>query len=100
MSGEPEIEQWTDDNIIIQRGEDPQKVFEFIDKEFQKEGRLPLADILGDELPKYMQYLEERTATTREDLELEALEQRADSLERQIRELMSSSFNLLGTPIR
>ena len=98
MSGEPEIEQWTEDEINIERGEDVQKVFEFIDREFQKEGRLPLADILGDELPKYMEYLEERTATSREDLDIEELEQRAASLEREIREL--EGFNILGTPIR
>ncbi len=98
MSGEPEIEQWTDDEIDIERGEDVQKVFEFIDKEFQKDNRLPLADILGEELPKYMQYLEERTATTREDILINELEQRATALEREIRVL--EGFNILGTPIR
>ena len=96
MSGLNEIIQWTADEIDFTDGEDPQKAFDFIDREFTKENRLPLADILGDQLPKYMEFIEERTFTTREDLELSELEQRVNDLEQEIR----GFFNILGTPIR
>ncbi len=96
MSGLNEIIQWTAENIDFRDGEDPQEAFEFIDTQFTEENRLPLADILGDELPKYMEFIEERTFTSREDLELSELEQRVNDLEQEIR----GFFNILGTPIR
>ncbi len=96
MSGLNEIIQWTESNIDFTDGENPQEAFDFIDKEFTKDNRLPLADILGDELPKYLEFIEERTFTTREDLELSRLDQRVNDLEQEIR----GFFNILGTPIR
>ena len=71
MSGEPEIEQWVEDQgFVIEEGENPFTVFERIDKIFLKDGRLPLADILGEQLPQFMEYIERRTRTTRADIEI------------------------------
>ena len=98
MSGLNEIIQWTDDNINIEQGEDPQEAFEFIDKEFTQDNRLPLGDILGDQIPQYIEYLEDRTESKFIDSETELLQQRASRLEVAINELLG--FNLLGTPIR
>ena len=96
MSGLNEIIQWTEDNIDFERGENPQNAFEFIDAEFRKDNRLPLADILGDQLPDYLKFLEESTDTSREDIKFTRLEERIESLQAEIGEF----FNMLGTPIR
>ena len=95
MSGLNEIIQWTGDNINFVKGENPQETFEFIDKQFTKENRLPLPDILGDELPKYMEYIEEQTSTSRADMDLQELEQRASTLEQESRGIMKQVSKFL-----
>ena len=94
MSGLNEIIQWTEDNYDFEPGEDPQKAFETIDRD--EDWRAPLADILGDQLPQFMQFLEESTQTSRADIELSELDSRIEQLQEEIR----GFFNMLGTPIR
>ncbi len=86
MSGLNEIIQWVDENYEFEEGEDPQQVFEQLDKD--ENWRAPLADILNEQLPKFILYLEEKTHTSREEVAFNALIQRADSVEQQIRELL------------
>ncbi len=100
MSGLNEIIQWTEDNIDFERGEDPTGAFEFIDNEFTRDNRLPLADILGSDIGKYLEFIEEKTGTTAEENELRDLERRAEELNEEIRQLEGMNFNILGTPIR
>ena len=98
MSGLNEIIQWTDDEINIEQGENPQEAFEFIDSEFIKDNRLPLADILGDQISEYLEYLQDRAGFEFIDSETELLQQRASRLEVELERLLG--FNILGTPIR
>ena len=98
MSGLNEIIQWVEDNYDFESGEDPFRAFQQIDRE--ENWRLPLADILGDQLPEFIQFIEEQTQTTREDIEIRKLEERAGFLEREIQSLTGPLFNILGTPIR
>ncbi len=100
MSGLNEIIQWTEDNINFERGEDPTRAFEFINNEFERDNRLPLADILGSDIGDYLQFIEEKTGTTTEDIELRALDRRIEELDEEIRQLEGMRFNILGTPIR
>ena len=100
MSGLNEIIQWTEDNIDFERGEDPTRAFEFIDTIFERDNRLPLADILGSDIGDYLQFIEEKTSTTAEDIELLALDRRIEELDEEIRQLEDMRFNILGTPIR
>ena len=96
MSGLNEIIQWTEDNYDFEREENVQDAFEKIDKD--ENWRAPLADILGDELPKFMEFLEEKTETGREQFKISELDFRFAQLEEELRNL--TGFNILGTPIR
>ena len=98
MSGLNEIIQWTEENYDFEAGEDPQAAFEKIDRD--EDWRAPLADILGDQLPEYMEFIENQTSTTKEDIEFQDLQGRISGLEQEIRDLMTTSFNMLGTPVR
>ena len=96
MSGLNEIIQWTDDNIVFERDEPSQRAFEDISDIFEEDSRLPLADILQEQLPDFLRYIEEKTGTTSEDIELAGMERTIANLEEEIR----GFFNMLGTPIR
>ena len=74
--------------------------FKDINKDFKDFHRSDLSDILGDEKGKYLEWIEEQTNQLPEDIELRELEEEAESLEEQIRDLMKPLFNILGTPIR
>ena len=58
LSGLNEIIQWTEDNIDIDPSQNSEQNFQDINKEFAKDGRSDLSDILGDEKPKFLEYLE------------------------------------------
>ncbi len=58
MSGLNEIIQWVEDNIDIDTSQNSEQNFQDINKEFEKDGRSDLSDILGDEKPKFLEYLE------------------------------------------
>ena len=96
MSGLNEIIQWVEENYDFDDGEDPQRAFEQIDKD--EDWRAPLADILGEQLPEFLEFLEEQTKTSRADFQISELDFRFAQLEQELREL--TGFNILGTPIR
>ena len=96
MSGLNEIIQWTEENYDFEEGEDPKKAFDQIDRD--EDWRSPLADILGDQLGEYMEFIEEQTRTSRADIEISELDFRLAQLEQEIRNLTGT--NILGTPIR
>ncbi len=98
MSGLNEIIQWVEDNYDFEEGEDPVKAFNTIndDEDWNRENRSELPDILGNDMPAFMRFLEEQTSTTREDLQINKLDQQIAQLEEEIR----GFFNILGTPIR
>ncbi len=100
MSGLNEIIQWTEDNMDLDPNQSSEENFNDINKDFEKWGRSDLSDILGDEKPKFLEWIEESTRQLPEDIELRELEEEAESLEEQIRDLMKPLFNILGTPIR
>ena len=58
MSGLNEIIQWVEDNIDLDLSQNSEENFEDINKEFAKDGRSDLSDILGDEKGKFLEYLE------------------------------------------
>ena len=58
MSGLNEIIQWVEANIEIDPTQNSEENFEDINKEFEKDGRSDLSDILGDEKGKFLEYLE------------------------------------------
>ena len=58
MSGLNEIIQWTEANIELDPSQDSETNFNDINKEFEKDGRSDLSDILGDEKGKFLEYLE------------------------------------------
>ena len=73
MSGEPEIEQWTEDNwddLDIDESESSEEIFETINKRFDDDNRSDLSNILGDEKPKFLEFIEERTEQSRADIEI------------------------------
>ena len=111
MSGLSEVEQWVDDNWTFECGEDVNDVFEQIDKDWNPEQRFGLVQVLNDELPDFMVWLQERIDDECEDTtetisfpperterdeeirkeiistEIELLESRRDLLELKISEL-------------
>ncbi len=74
MSGLSEITQWIENNVDFVKGEDPLKAFDDISKMFEKDSRLPLADILGDQTPDLLEFIETQTETSREDVTINEME--------------------------
>ena len=53
-----EIFQWVRDNIDFDPSQSSEQNFNDINKIFEADGRSDLSDILGDEKPKFLEYLE------------------------------------------
>ena len=74
MSGLNEIIQWVEANIDIDPTQNSEENFNDINKEFEKDGRSDLSDILGDEKGKFLEYLEDRSGSiTRTEVEARGL---------------------------
>ena len=58
MSGLNEIIQWAEDNFFIDSTKNSEENFQDLNKQFEKDGRSDLSDILGDEKGKFLEYLE------------------------------------------
>ena len=97
MSGFDEIVAWTDDEIEMDQSRTVQEEFERISKRFEEDNRLPLADILLDDMPRYMKYLEDRKAREENILntEIELLEARKELAEIELEELRSQNIGSL-----
>ena len=108
MSGLREIIEWVERELILNPENTVDREFEEISRIFEKDNRLPLADILRDDQGKFLDFLGSQLSElgdeSETDEELEGLESRLESLERRIDELLERTsetvFNILGTPIR
>ena len=72
MSGLNEIIQWVEDNIDIDPSQNSEQNFNDINKEFEKDGRSDLSDILGEDKGKFLEYLEIQQPS-REEVEAKGL---------------------------
>ena len=63
-----EIFQWVKDNIDLDPNQSSEANFDDINKIFEADGRSDLSDILGDEKPKFLEFIEERTNQSRADI--------------------------------
>ncbi len=108
MSGLREIIEWVEQELVLDPENGAAIEFEEISRIFEKDNRLPLADILRDDTPQFLKFLESRLSELRREPEtgedLEGLESRLEALERGIDELLERTgktlTNILGTPIR
>ncbi len=100
MSGLREIIQWLESEWIFNPENTVEQEYAEISAQFDKDNRLPLDDILGDDKAKLLDFIESKLArapSITEDLkEIQELEQTADTLERRVREL----FTIHGQIIR
>ncbi len=88
MTDIEQIIEWTEQEIDLTLTNTVQEEFNDISRDFTKNNRFPLADILTDQLPQYIKYLENRMAREQLDAETdEATDEqvsRVDELERDI----------------
>ncbi len=66
-----EIFQWVRDNwddLKIDENESSEEIFETINQRFDDDNRSDLSDILGDEKPKFLEFIEEQTNQSRADI--------------------------------
>ena len=91
MSGLNEIIQWSEQELDFTLENTVQEEFADISKMFDDDSRMPLEDILGDELPRFKQYITDRLAREQQLSETdEATDEqvrRVDELERGIERL-------------
>ena len=97
MSGFDEIVAWTDQEIKLNQSRTVNEEFERISKRFIEDNRLPLADILLDDMPRYMKYLEDRMGREGEilDTEIEILQAQKELAEIELEELKSQNIGSL-----
>ncbi len=89
LSGEPEIEQWTEDNwddLDIDESASSEEIFETINKRFEDDHRTDLSDILGDEKGKFLEFIEAKTKQSRADIEIRESEGLLESVSDFIRD--------------
>ncbi len=67
MSGLSEVEQWVQDNWTFQCGEDVNDVFEQIEEDWNPDLRFGLAQVLGNDLPDFIIWLQEQIDDECED---------------------------------
>ena len=91
MSGINEIIQWSEQELDFTLENTVQEEFVSISEIFTRDSRLPLEDILGDELPRFKQYIADRLAREQQlsetDEATDEQVQRVDELERGIERL-------------
>ncbi len=96
MTDIEQIIDWTEQEIDFESGETVQEAFDSISEIFEGDQRLPLGDILRDQLPEFKQYITDRMA--REQL-LPKDEPATDEQERRVTEL-ESDIDRLPRPIQ
>ena len=108
MSGLREIWQWVQSEVILRPENTVDREFERISRIFERDNRLPLADILRSDTAEFLDFLGSRISELRDepeaDEEIGELERTVESLERSIEDILQPAIqglvNLLGTPIR
>ncbi len=91
MTDIEQIIEWTEQEVDLDLTSTVQREFDGISELFTENNRLPLADILTDQLPQFRKYLSDRMAREQLDAETDKAtdEQisRVDELERDIERL-------------
>ena len=100
MSGLNEIIQWVEDEVDLDPNQSSEQNFNDINEMFHDDHRSNLSDILGDDKGKFLEFIEDETKQSPEDIEIASLESRFAELTREIEALSQPLFNILGTPIR
>ena len=99
MSGLREIIEWVEREIILDPENPIDSELEDISRIFERDNRLPLADILRSDQAEFLDFLGSRLSELRDeseaDEEITALEHRAESLERSIDNILQGAKNLL-----
>ena len=108
MSGLREIIEWVERELILEPTNTVDEEFESISNIFERDNRSPLADILRDDTPEFLDFLESKLEEVQDQPETEEdltdLKSRLGVLESQIEDILSRPVeiltNILGTPIR
>jgi len=104
VSGLREIIEWVQREVILNPESTPDREFESISRIFKRDRRSALADILRDDTPEFLEFLESELSRERAkpetDEEAEPAQRGADIIERSLEDLLQGAENLLGTPIR
>ena len=90
MSGLNEIIEWVQSEIILDTTQSVNEQYADISREFEKDNRLPLDDILLDDKAKFLEFLESRKGIQPEpeaEEDLSELESRVNDIERGIDEV-------------
>ena len=69
-----EIFEWVRDNwndLKIDPTDNSEEIFETINQRFDDDNRSDLSDILGDEKPRFLEWIEERTKQSRADIDIQ-----------------------------
>ncbi len=93
LSGLNEIIQWVQSDVILDPTQSAEQQYADISREFEKDNRSPLDDILLNDKEQFLEFLRSEQGKQPEpetEEELGELEQRADALERGINELSAS----------
>ncbi len=94
VSGLREIIEWVQREVILNPENSVDVEFERISRMFEKDNRLPLADILRDDTPEFLEFLESELpgirAKSKTDEEIKGPEQRASELESRISDIQQS----------
>ncbi len=104
MSGLREIIEWVEREVILNPKNSIDREFESISRIFERDNRLPLADILRDDQAEFLDFLGSRLSELRDEPEADeeagAPEPAAESIERSLEGLLQGATNMLETPIR
>ncbi len=104
MSGLREIIEWIQREVILNPENSIDREFESISRIFERDNRLPLADILRDDTPEFLDFLGSRLSELRDepetDEEIGAPKRPTEPIERGIDDFLQGATNLLGTPMR
>ncbi len=92
MSGLAAIIDWIQHKIILTRDAEPQDEFVFISEQFEKDGRLPLADILGDEQGEFLEYLENNIPRSKQLSSIDESLEESQSLLDSVKSIISRLF--------
>ncbi len=66
-----EIFEWIRNNIELDSSQSSEENFNDINKIFEADGRSDLSDILGDEKPRFLEWIEDQTKQSRADITIE-----------------------------
>ena len=99
MSGLREIIEWVEREIILDPASTVDEQFEDISRIFERDNRLPLADILRDDQAEFFKFLESELprirAQPKADKDIRTPKRPVSSFERGIENILQGARNLL-----